>query len=170
LARLTDSEQDNLIPVDDILMSQNTFLRHTLATINYRANASICDAPDSLAEARASAEHWSGLQILRHMNDVLNWAYSIAKGKQEWEPTEPQSWQHEVANFHAVLAAFDGLIAGREVAEDESLKLFQGPLADVLTHIGQLASLRRSCGANVPPQNYHTASIQLGEFGPIKNG
>ena len=147
-------------------MSKNTFIRHTLATINFRANASIVSAPSSLAEARASDEHWTALQILRHMNDVLEWALSIARGKQEWNAGEPGSWQEEVENFYCVLRSFDDLLVDNEIQEEGALCLLQGPLADVLTHVGQLASLRRACGSPVAPQNYAVAAIEAGQIGP----
>jgi hypothetical protein len=45
-------------------------------------------------------------------------------------------------------------------------KLFQGPVADALTHVGQIAMLRRMAGAPVKGENYFKAAIAAGTVGP----
>ena len=52
---------------------------------------------------------------------------------------------------------------GARVSEE---KLFQGPIADALTHVGQLAMLRRMAGAPVRGENYFRADIIAGRVGP----
>ena len=44
-------------------------------------------------------------------------------------------------------------------------KLFQGPIADALTHVGQLAMMRRAAGAPVKGENYFVADITVGRVG-----
>ena len=95
--RNQDSTKDEYLP-----MSHNPFIRHTLATINYRANASISGAPESLSETRVSAEHWNAMQTLGHMNDVLSWALSIVKGAEAWNPAELTDWKATVDYFYHV--------------------------------------------------------------------
>ena len=44
-------------------------------------------------------------------------------------------------------------------------KLIQGPLADALTHVGQLAMLRGMAGVPVGPESYARAKIEAGRVG-----
>jgi len=44
-------------------------------------------------------------------------------------------------------------------------KLFQGPVADALTHVGQIAVLRRLAGSPVKGENYFVADIAAGRVG-----
>jgi hypothetical protein len=41
-------------------------------------------------------------------------------------------------------------------------KLFQGPVADALTHVGQIAILRRLAGEPVKAENYYKAEVTAG--------
>ena len=121
-------------------------LRHLVATIAYRASQSLVDAPASLATARASESHRSGVEILGHMVDVLAWALSNVRGNEEWV-THEGSWDEQTERFYTVLEELDAqLEAGPPACP--ATKLVQGPLADTLTHVGQLASLRRACAYN----------------------
>jgi hypothetical protein len=43
--------------------------------------------------------------------------------------------------------------------------LFQGPIADALNHVGQLAMLRRLAGSPVGGENYAKAEIVVSRFG-----
>jgi hypothetical protein len=45
-------------------------------------------------------------------------------------------------------------------------KLFQAPIADALTHIGQIAMLRRLAATPVRAENYYAAKIAVGIVGP----
>ncbi len=40
-----------------------------------------------------------------------------------------------------------------------------GPLADALTHVGQLAMLRRMAGCPIPGESYYAAEIATGRVG-----
>ncbi len=44
-------------------------------------------------------------------------------------------------------------------------RLFQGPIADALTHVGQIAFLRRLAGFPVRGENYARADITIGKVG-----
>jgi hypothetical protein len=45
-------------------------------------------------------------------------------------------------------------------------RLFQGPLADALTHVGQLAMLRRLAGSPVRGEDFFVADIATGRVDP----
>ena len=43
--------------------------------------------------------------------------------------------------------------------------IFQGPIADALTHVGQLAMMRGAAGLAVRPESYARAEIRAGRVG-----
>ena len=99
------------------------------------------------------------------MGDLLDWALSLAKGKQAWNSSQPLPWDQEVQRFHACLVAFDAFLGSGDAIACPAEKLFQGPIADALTHTGQIAMLRRLAGSPVHPENYFQAEIAAGRVG-----
>lgn len=141
-------------------------LRHTVATLAYRGGKVVRDAPESFAEFRAGESVRTPLNILAHIGDLLEWALSIAKGKQTWHNSNGESWPSEVARFHKCLAEFDEYLASDEPLGTSVEKLFQGPIADALTHVGQIAILRRISDSPIRGENYYVANIAIGQTGP----
>ncbi len=141
-------------------------LRHTVATVGYRAGKPLRAAPESFAAFRIGDSSRTPAQILAHMGDLFDWALSLAKGKQSWHDSTPLPWPQEVARFFAALKAFDDYLASAEPLHESPEKLFQGPVADALNHVGQIAMLRRLAGAPVRGENYHRAEIVAGRVGP----
>ncbi len=137
-------------------------LRHSLATLAYRATRAIDGAPDEFA-AFAGAGRTPG-EILAHMGDLFDWALSIAAGKQTWHNSTPLPWPAEKQRFFATLQAFDSYLASDEPLEAPIDRLFQGPIADALTHVGQLAMMRRLAGYKIPGENYYVAAIAIGQL------
>src|SRR5437016_7434098 len=113
-------------------------LRHTLATLAYRGAKAVRGADDSFASFKASETTRTPAQILAHIGDLLDWALSIAKGAEAWNNSEPLAWSHEVARFHAALESFDNYLRSDADLGGACERLFQGPIADALTHVGQL--------------------------------
>ncbi len=140
-------------------------LRHTLATLAYRGGKAVRGAPDSFAGFQASSGTRTPGQILAHVGDLLDWGLSIAQGQQKWQNSEPLAWADEVARFFRALEAFDAYLASGEELHATPEKLFQGPVADALTHVGQIAMLRRMAGVPVKGENYHVAKIAAGQVG-----
>ncbi len=99
------------------------------------------------------------------MGDLLDWALSIARGRQQWRDSAPLPWNEEVRRFFTALEAFDAYLASDSPLEAPAEKLFQGPIADALTHVGQIAMLRRLAGAPVRAENYYVAKISIGCVG-----
>jgi hypothetical protein len=96
------------------------------------------------------------------MGDLFDWALSIARGAETWRNSEPLTWDREVQRFFASLETFDRYIASGEALHAPVEKLFQGPVADALTHTGQLTMLRRASGAPIRGENYFRAEIAAG--------
>jgi hypothetical protein len=138
-------------------------LRHTLATVAYRGAKPLRDAPPDFANFAIPNSPRTPLKLLAHIGDLFDWALSIAAGKQVWKNSEPQSWHAEVERFFFTTEAFDDYLASDQPLHETPEKLFQGPIADALTHIGQLAMLRRISGQPMKSENYHKAKIVSGQ-------
>jgi hypothetical protein len=140
-------------------------LRHTLATLAYRAAKTLRGAPASFADFRAGPGSRTPAEILAHMGDLLDWALHLAQGHHVWRDSAPRPWDDEVARFFAALRACDDFFASDERLGFLPGRLFQGPVADALWHTGQLAMLRRMAGAPIRGENYFKADIDVGRLG-----
>ena len=138
-------------------------LRHSLATVAYRAGKTIRGATPEFGQFQGAGR--TPLQILAHMGDLFEWALSTARGDQKWQSAEPMNWDREAERFFASLAAFDAYLASDEPMGAPIEKLFQGPVADALTHTGQMAMLRRLAGCPMHGENYFVAEIAAGRIG-----
>src|SRR5262245_7996886 len=123
--------------------SKREMLRHTLATLAYRGSKAVRGADDCFASFKPSETTRTPAQILAHVGDLLDWALSIAKGAEAWQNSQERTWPEEVARFHASLKNFDDYLSSNDELHATCERLFQGPVADALTHVGQLAMLRR---------------------------
>ena len=143
-----------------------TLLRHTLATVAYRGRKAVADPPGGFAEFQVAATSRTPGQILAHIGDRFDWALSLADGQHRWHNSTPLSWDQEAARFFEGLRKFDERLASDTPLGCPAEKLFQGPVADALTHIGQIALLRRLAGGPVRAENYFKADITAGRVGP----
>ncbi len=141
------------------------FLRHVVATIAYRGGKAVRDASPDFASLQISSTSRTPAQILAHIGDLFAWALTMARGTQEWHDSKPLPWADEVERFFRTLAQFDAYLASSEPLNFEPEKLFSGPLADALTHVGQLTMLRRVSGSPVKGENYSKAAIEIGRVG-----
>jgi hypothetical protein len=140
-------------------------LRHTLATLAYRGGKALRDAPAELAEFRVAAKSRTPIQIVAHLGDLLDWALELCEGRHAWQDSTPISWQREVERFFDGLAALDARLASGRPLGFPPERIFQGPIADALTHVGQIAMLRRLAGSPVRGENYFKAEIRSGRVG-----
>jgi hypothetical protein len=145
---------------------ERALLRHTVATLAYRSRKVFADTPPDFASFQPSADARSAVQILAHMGDLFDWALSIADGRQVWKDAEPLPWEEEVIRYYAALRRFEDRLADPAELKESPAALFQGPVADALTHLGQIALLRRLAQAPVRPENYHRAEIVMGRIEP----
>ena len=140
-------------------------LRHTLATLAYRAGKAVRGAPEGFGHFPAGVGGRTAVQILAHMGDLFDWALTMADGDAVWKDAPPLPWDREIARFFAALERFDArLQAGRPLAHPAT-KIFDGPIADALTHTGQIAMLRRMAGAKIRGESYFRADIVTGRVG-----
>lgn len=146
-------------------MNERDFLRHTVATIAYRGGKVLRGAPDDFGAVSAGPDSRTAVQILGHIGDLFDWALGLADGEHRWTPTETDDWAGQVERFHAGLAAVDARLTDEAPLGRPARRLLQGPFADALTHIGQIAMLRRIAGAPVRGENYYKARIEAGIVG-----
>lgn len=141
-------------------------LRHTLAAVAYRGGKALRGAPDRFATFHIGDKTRTPGQILAHLGDLFDWALSIAQGKQAWKDSTPLSWNAEVERFFDAIRKFDDYLASSEPLHGSAEGLFQGPVADALNHVGQIAMLRRLAGSPILGENYFKADIVAGRVGP----
>lgn len=138
-------------------------LRHTVAALAYRATRALDGAPDTFATFDGCGRQ--PVQILAHMGDLFDWALSAVEGRERWHTSKPLPWPEEKARFFAILAAFDDYLASGQPLHADPEPLFQGPIADALTHVGQLAMQRRLAGSPTRGENFFVATITAGQVG-----
>jgi len=140
-------------------------LRHTIATLAYRGGKAVRGAHAEFAGYHAAEKTRTPAQILAHIGDLLDWALSIAAGNHAWRNSRPLPWDEEVERFFAALKRFDDYLASNELLHAPAERLFQGPIADALTHVGQLAMMRRLAGNPIGGESYYDADITIGRVG-----
>ncbi|MEW6052014.1 MAG: hypothetical protein AB1644_13255 [Candidatus Zixiibacteriota bacterium] len=146
-------------------MTDLQLLRHTVATLAYRAAKTMRGASDSFASFKPGLTSNTPLQIVAHLGDLFDWALTLLEGESKWNTAAPQNWQSECERFFAALKRFDDALASGKPIRGELTKVFQGPIADALTHTGQLAMLRRLHGSPMKGESYSRADIVIGRVG-----
>ena len=148
--------------------TRRELLRHALATLAYRGGKAVRGAPDAFGAFHLAATSRTPVQILAHIGDLLDWALSLARGRETWQDSPPRAWQDEVGRFYDGLARLDAQLARQEPEGASVEQILQGPIADALTHVGQLTLLRRLAGSPVRGENYLRADIAVGRVGPVQ--
>jgi hypothetical protein len=147
------------------LNAERQILRHAVATLAYRAAKMIRDAPAGFADVRACPTCRSAGEIVGHLGDLVEWALLTARGEEDWRVKEARSWEQGVARFFAALGQLDEFLASDQPLGCTAERLLQGPIADALTHVGQVATLRRIAGAPIRGEDYSRAKIIVGQVG-----
>ncbi len=140
-------------------------LRHAVATVAYRGGKALRGAPQSFATFALGDSPRTPAKIVAHLGDLFDWALSMARGDTVWRDSQPLSWDTEVSRFFSALKKFDDYLASPEPLHSPAEGLFQGPIADALTHIGQIAMLRRLAECPIKGENYFKAEIVAGRVG-----
>jgi hypothetical protein len=144
---------------------KRALLRHAVATVAYRGGKAVRDAPENFASYSPDGSPRTALSILAHIGDLYDWALSQARGAEVWNNATPLGWDREVDRFFATLKRFDDFLASDAALAIAPEQMFQGAIADSLTHVGQLAMLRRLSGARMKSENYSRANIVAGKVG-----
>lgn len=151
--------------MDAAMDAKRELLRHTVATLAYRGGKAVRQAPPAFATFRAGDSTRTPEKILAHLGDLFDWAMSLAQGAPAWQNSTPLPWEQEVERFFSALKKFDDYLVSAAPLACSVEKLFQGPVADALTHVGQLTMLRRMFGSPIRSENYFKAEIVAGRVG-----
>lgn len=146
-------------------MTDRQLMRHALAVLAYRGAKPLRGAPPDFARFDTGKGH-TPLLILGHLADLMDWALTLARGESKWVTGPAEDWGVASARFFASLAAFDDYLASDAPIACDLGRLLAGPVADALTHVGQLMLLRRTTGSAVYGENYFVADIVTGRVGP----
>lgn len=138
-------------------------LRHMVATVAYRGDLAITDAPDDFAGFRAHESTRTAGEILAHIGDLLEGSLYLLKGELVYLTSDPLPWKEEVARFFSAVKKLDSYLASDASLACPVEKLVQGPIGDALTHVGQIVMMRRMAGSPIRPGSYFTAEIVPGE-------
>lgn len=142
-------------------------LRHFLAAIAYRTQKALRGAPESFAGFSAGQRVRTPVEIVRHMASLMGYTRTLFVGGSYPVNPEPlPSFKDEIARFHEMVQAVGELLSSDTPLSISTEQLLQGPFADVMTHVGQLAMLRRLADAPVPPENFIYADIRSDRLGP----
>ena len=144
---------------------KRALLRHTVATVAYRGGKAVRGAPQEFATYSLDGSPRTPAKILAHLGDLYDWALTQATGAEAWTDSTPLEWDREVERFFGAVQRFDDYLASDAPLAVAPERLFQGAIADSLTHIGQLAMLRRLSGAKMKSENYSRAEIVTGRVG-----
>lgn len=148
----------------DIEEKSEQVIRHWIATISYRMVSAVKDIPQGFGTFDAGQGVRTPAELVHHMADILGLAHRAFEGNADHEaPMLP--WNAELHRFFEILAELDTAVASRKEPQKLSWEqIIQGPLADVMTHIGQLATLRRLAGYPMDRVSYLRASILVGQL------
>ena len=140
-------------------------LRHTVATLAYRAEKILRDPPEGFADTRVGPNSRTPTEILSHLGDLVEWGTRMANGDYKWTAGLSADWTSARDRFFTGLAAFDAALGTSTFTPHSPAQIFQGPIADSLTHVGQLALLRGMAGGPIKPESYARAEIEMGRVG-----
>lgn len=136
-------------------------LRHFLAAIAYRTQKALRDAPEHYPVFSAGNRVRSPVELIRHMTSLMGYVRTFFEGgSYPVKPDPLPTFTEEVRRFHDMLEAVGALLASDATCSLTTEQLLQGPFADTMTHVGQLAMLRRLADAPVAPENFIYADIR----------
>jgi hypothetical protein len=140
-------------------------LCHMVATLAYRGGKAVRNTPPSFDSFRVGETSRTPAEILAHIGGLLDWALWLAKGEHVWHDSTPLPWDQEMRRFFEALKKLDDYLASDLPLGSSPEKVFQGPIADAFSHVGQIAMLRRLAGSPVRGENYFKADITEGRVG-----
>ncbi len=141
----------------------NEYLRHTLATIAYRFQKSVSRASNEFGDFNLGHGTRKTVEIVNHIYQLVKATkVYIQDGKYDKEKPENLSLKLEIERFNAELRELDSVLTEKVLESDFSKRLLQGPLADILTHIGQISMMSRLNGNSIDDEDFASAPIKAG--------
>ena len=140
---------------------KNEYLRHTLSTINYRFQKSVKYRNADFGDLSLGKESRSPKEIINHMYFVLR-STTLYIEEEKIQTVEPDklNLELEIDRFSLEIQNLDKVLAENELDINYSKRLLQGPLSDVLTHIGQISMLSRINNNPIEWEDFSSSRIQ----------
>lgn len=138
-------------------------LRHLVAAIAFRGNVAVREAPEDFADFKPYGSTRTPGEILAHIGDLLEGSTFLLKGEMHMLNSAPMPWRDQTVRFRNAVNELDSFLAGQQPINVSVERLVQGPIADALTHIGQIVFLRRAAGSAVRSEQYFQADIEPGK-------
>ena len=138
--------------------------RHLIATLGHRFGVAVKDSPPGFADYIACPGARTPGQVLAHIHVLVEWSTNVVQGGGERPQEAALVWDQAVRRLYQLLQSLDDAVVHAEGKAFPIEKLLQGPIADALTHVGQLTMLRRMAGAPVQTDSYFRADISAGQF------
>ena len=161
------TESARVVGVDCAKELGRALLKHYLAAIAYRAQKALRDAPVDHPEFSAGHRTRTPVDLPAYDEPAGLFSDAVSCGSYPFNPEPLATFEDEVARFDDMVTAVGDLLERDVPLQEISFEQFlQGPLSDVITHIGQLALLRRLAGAPVAPENFIHAQIDAQRLGP----
>ncbi len=146
---------------------EREMLRHFLAAIAYRTQKALRGAPPEFPDFDPGNQVRTPAELLGHMTSLMGYAVTLFEGgSYPFRPERLATWDDEVVRFHAKLEEVAGHLERGSPLSISHQQLLQGPLADTMTHVGQLAMLRRLAASPVAPENFIRADVRAERLGP----
>ena len=144
---------------------KNEYLRHTLATIDYRFQKSIKYRNADFGDYTLGMESRTPKEIINHMYFVLSsTTIYIAEERFQQEIPEKLVLELEIARFDSEIKKMDQVLSKNELDLNYSKRLLQGPLSDILTHIGQISMLSRLNNNPIEWEDFSSSPIRIDEI------
>ena len=150
--------------MESSLKSERELLRHLIATVAFRGGLAVSGAPEDFAEFRIDETTRSAGELLAHLGDLIEGTLYLSQGRFVRLQSSPRTWAADVARFFAAVRELDSHLASDAPLAQKIEKLMQGPVADALTHVGQIVMLRRLAGKPIEEASYFTVDIKAGEI------
>jgi len=140
---------------------KNEYLRHTLSTINYRFQKSVKYRNADFGDFSLGKESRSPKEIINHMYFVLR-STTLYIEEEKIQTVEPDklNLELEIDRFSLEIQNLDKVLTENELDINYSKRLLQGPLSDVLTHIGQMSMLSRINNNPIEWEDFSSSKIQ----------
>ena len=151
--------------MNDSNESARNLLRHTVATLAYRAEKALREVPEAFAHHQISPSSRTPLEIVSHLGDLIEWADRMAKGEYKWAPVASPDWSSACDRFFEGLTTLDASLESTTFETYAPGVIFQGPISDALTHIGQITMIRGAMNVPIRPESYARAEISIGRVG-----
>ncbi len=147
-----------------MMKEKHELFRHLLATLAFRGGVAISNASEEFATFRIGETTRTPAEILVHIGDCVEGSLALMQGNFIFLDSKPLPWHEEIARFFSKIKEFDDYLATDKPLAQPIEKIMQGPIADSLTHVGQIIMLRRLAGFPVKVDNYFAAEIVAGEI------